>query len=76
MEISGSLFPSGRNSGVLVKVKLPLDVLANAITAAHTTPRIAAINLRILPCFIVFASSQLKSGSTLPDTSGRRSGGP
>src|SRR5260370_2522744 len=69
MEISGSLFPSGRNSGVLVKANVPLDLLANAITAAHTTPRIAAINLRILPYFIGFASSQLKSGSTLPDTS-------
>jgi hypothetical protein len=43
IEISGSLFPFERGSGVLVKVRPPIDVLPNVTSTANTmTPRIAA----------------------------------
>jgi hypothetical protein len=53
MEISGSLFPSGRNSGVFVKVKLPLEVLPLATsTARRITPRMIPPHFKLFLCLM------------------------
>src|SRR5713226_4868403 len=60
MRNSGSLLPSGRNSAVLVKFRLPVELFANTTTAAtHTTITIATSNLRILPFLMGVASFKL-----------------
>src|SRR5215469_5028392 len=59
IEISGSLSPSARNSSVLVKVRLPIDVLPNVTSAATTeTPRIAPSHLIVLPFNLGFIPSE------------------
>ena len=59
IEISGSLFPSGRDSSVLVKVRLPINVLPNVTSAANTEiPRIAPSHLIVLPLNLGFISRE------------------
>src|ERR1700752_2156801 len=66
MEISGSLFPSGRNSCVLEKVRLPLVVALNATTTVTiTTPNTATSDVKIFLRFILLGSFLLQDGHIL-----------
>src|SRR5215469_4380236 len=59
IEISGSLLPSGRESGVLVNIRLPIDVLPNVTNTANTeTPKITPSHLIVLPLNLGFILNQ------------------